>query len=323
MGGLMEIRSGSRLPIARYRVSVRMQSALALSDYAGSILRGSFGAALRRLCCTEGAIPCGRCRRSHDCAFPAIFESPAPAETLAAGFAKVPNPYVIEAPPFDAPDVPAGACLVFHMVLVGQALERLPLIVRAWQSAFQRGIGVCRSVGHLQSLDWLPHDAAAVRVWEVDSGGIRQHHSVLQIPFWPTVRQAELIVRTPMRLSRRGAVSSAAGVTPVALIAAIIRRTSLLLRLHAGADSRFDGGALLADAGLLSHEHRLRWRAWARYSARQQREMPLGGLIGSWTLGGNLDSLLPWLWLAQYIHVGKNTTFGLGHVDLILGTRDV
>jgi hypothetical protein len=111
--------------------------------------------------------------------------------------------------------------------------------------------------------------------------------------------------------------------TPVALFAAIIRRATLLLRLHAGVECLFDGAALLEAAGRLSHERRIRWRAWARYSARQQREMPLGGLVGSWKLDGNLDSLLPWLWLAQYLHVGKNTTFGLGRVDLVLGTRDV
>jgi hypothetical protein len=282
-----------------------------------------FGAALRRLSCTAVTLSCDRCPRSHDCAFPAIFESTAPRETLAAGFAQVPNPYVIEAPPFGTPEVAAGASLIFHVVLVGQAIDRLPLIVRAWQSAFQGGIGSRRSVGHLEAVDWLPPYAAPVTVWEAERGGIAEHRPALQLPAWTNVRHAELVIRTPLRLARRGTLTSAASLTPVALIGAVMRRATLLLRLHAGRESLYDGAALLATARLVSHEQRLRWCAWTRYSARQRREMPLGGLVGSWKLDGNLDSLLPWLWLAHYLHVGKNTTFGLGHVDLVTGTPDV
>jgi hypothetical protein len=44
--------------------------------------------------------------------------------------------------------------------------------------------------------------------------------------------------------------------------------------------------------------------------------MTLGGVIGEWTLRGDLASLMPWLWLGQWLHVGKNATMALGKYSL-------
>jgi CRISPR/Cas system endoribonuclease Cas6 (RAMP superfamily) len=40
--------------------------------------------------------------------------------------------------------------------------------------------------------------------------------------------------------------------------------------------------------------------------------MKFGGLIGSITYEGKFDKFLPLLKLGEFIHIGKNTTFGLG-----------
>ena len=56
----------------------------------------------------------------------------------------------------------------------------------------------------------------------------------------------------------------------------------------------------------------LRWHDWTRYSLRQDRRMKLGGLVGSVTYAGDLKPFTPFIALGQYVHVGKNCTFGLG-----------
>ena len=65
----------------------------------------------------------------------------------------------------------------------------------------------------------------------------------------------------------------------------------------------------------------LHWFDWTRYSSRQQQEMTLGGVLGTWTLHGSTETLAalwPWLWLGQWLHVGKNASMGMGGYTLQL-----
>ncbi|MBF0142739.1 MAG: CRISPR system precrRNA processing endoribonuclease RAMP protein Cas6 [Magnetococcales bacterium] len=56
----------------------------------------------------------------------------------------------------------------------------------------------------------------------------------------------------------------------------------------------------------------LAWRDWTRRSGRQRQLMALGGVVGRWTLSGPLEAFWPFLYLGEWLHVGKNATFGLG-----------
>lgn len=61
-------------------------------------------------------------------------------------------------------------------------------------------------------------------------------------------------------------------------------------------------------------EDRMQWRdqGYQRYSARQKTAMTFGGLVGEVEYRGNLAPYLPWLALAEYTHLGSQTTFGMG-----------
>ncbi len=57
----------------------------------------------------------------------------------------------------------------------------------------------------------------------------------------------------------------------------------------------------------------LRWVEWTRYSSRQRTHMQLGGLLGQLRLSGpGVAPLWPLIALGQWLHLGKNTSFGLG-----------
>jgi hypothetical protein len=77
-----------------------------------------------------------------------------------------------------------------------------------------------------------------------------------------------------------------------------------------------DASHLAASADRLTDARHLEWKDWTRFSSRQDREMTLGGVIGEWTLSGDLGELLPWFWLGQWLHVGKNATMGMGRYSL-------
>src|SRR5438105_4508159 len=96
------LRPGAVLPLARYRFTFRMEDDLRLPEFAGSLIRGQFGASLRRIACMTGAPVCAGCPLYRTCPYPAIFETPAPEEHALQRFSQVPNPYVIEPPPLGA-----------------------------------------------------------------------------------------------------------------------------------------------------------------------------------------------------------------------------
>lgn len=56
-----------------------------------------------------------------------------------------------------------------------------------------------------------------------------------------------------------------------------------------------------------------------RYSSRRDEKMDMSGLLGVMTFEGELADFTPWLNAARKLHIGRNTTFGYGQLDVILG----
>ncbi len=309
---------GTRLPLARYRFDFRMQDELRLPDYAGSLLRGQFGAALRRTACMTGAKTCAGCPLLATCPYPAIFETPAPREHALQKFSAVPNPYVIEPPPLGNRAVAAGEVLSFGMVLVGRALDRLPLIVYALQRALRHGLGEQRASGELQDVVWERGERAE-SVWDAAGARVRAHEPTLEVPAFESGASARLEIATPLRLQDNGRPLRPHELSPRKLATALVRRAALLFEFHADRPGLGAQAAELArHAETLADERALAWHDWSRYSSRQKQAMTLGGVLGTWTLRGELTPLLPWLWLGQWLHVGKNATMGMGAYALAL-----
>lgn len=306
-------------PLARYRFTFRMADPLRLPDYAGSLLRGQFGAALRRVSCMTGDKTCDGCPLRATCPYPAIFDAPAPAAHAMQHFSHIPNPYVIEPPLFGTRFIDAGGTLQFSVVLVGRAVAQLPLVSFALQRAVEGGLGRERARGALEQIAWQASDGADdfVAVWRQGDAAIASHDGHVTLPAAFGARTLRLTLHTPLRLQHQGQPLRPQALTPRKLVADLLRRITLLAEFHAGrTDLVADASALVRHADTLAHRTALRWQDWSRYSSRQQQEMTLGGAVGEWTLQGELAPLLPWLWLGQWLHVGKNATMGMGGYGL-------
>jgi hypothetical protein len=134
------------------------------------------------------------------------------------------------------------------------------------------------------------------------------------------LQEVTLKFHTPLRLQHQGKPLRADQLDPHAVVAAVARRAALVLEFHA---RQPQWGPLARDvahlANSLTDSRELQWFDWTRYSSRQKQEMTLGGLLGQWTLHGSTDAIAqiwPWLWLGQWLHVGKNATMGLGAYTL-------
>ena len=306
---------GQPLPIARYRLEALPERPLRLPPYSGSLLRGAFGAALRRSACMTGLPACAGCPLQATCPYPAIFEHPQRATPLPQRFAQVPNPYVVEPPADEVRRIEPGHRLSWHMVLVGTpALRQLALIVHAWQRALAHGLGHDRVPCRLAAVLWCGEDGDAHPVLDPAQDRVLPHDAALEIPPAPLdARGLDLLVQTPLRLQHQGRALPAQELDLRTLLLAALRRATLMLHLHAGVALDDSAAALLeAAAGLVDDRRGLRWRDWTRYSARQRQEMTLGGVVGRWRIRGDVRAAWPWLWLGQWLHLGKNATMGLG-----------
>ena len=157
----------SEIPLARYRFTAVVQQALALPDYAGSLLRGQFGAALRHVACMTRQPTCPGCPLLQSCPYTRIFEAQPPpkGQHTLQDFSQIPNPYIIEPPEPGARLLDADDLLVFHLVLVGQALDQLALVVFALQRALAHGLTRQRVPADLLRVDWVDGQGVAHPVW--------------------------------------------------------------------------------------------------------------------------------------------------------------
>lgn len=324
-------------PIARYRFSAVVQQPLPLPIYAGSLLRGQFGAALRDVACMTRAPTCPGCPLLQTCPYTRIFEAPPPPKGAHAlqNFSQIPNPYVLEPPTPGARVLAAGELLQFNLVLVGHAINQLALIVFAVQRLLHKGLTRERIPAELQQVDYLPGAAQAAQpIWQAAQPTLLAHAATLppidaiSIAICPENKRATgqkdaqitLHIHTPMRLQNQGKPLGIGQLTPHALIATLARRVSLLMECHAGQSGWGDAAKAITHlSDTLTDTQDLRWFDWTRYSSRQQQAMTLGGVLGTWTLHGSapaIDQIRPWLALGQWLHVGKNASMGMGGYTL-------
>lgn len=60
----------------------------------------------------------------------------------------------------------------------------------------------------------------------------------------------------------------------------------------------------------------LRWFDWERFSSRQNKRIPLGGIMGNFILDGNLEPFILFLCLGELLHAGKSSVLGFGKYRL-------
>lgn len=134
------------LRVARYRIVLKAREQLLLPPYKGSTMRGAFGRAFRRVSCR---VDCGSdldlcpsCNQREACPYVYVFETPPPPQSeVLTKYRAVPRPFVIE-PPLDSRTAyQAGEQLSLGLVLIGRAVELLPLFIMAFRDMGAVGIG--------------------------------------------------------------------------------------------------------------------------------------------------------------------------------------
>lgn len=313
------------LPHLRFRITFRASRPARLVPFHGSMLRGAFGHALKRAVCALPREPlCSECRLRHDCAYSQIFETPiekaGPRGTppLLQGVTTAPHPYLFE-PHSQAAQLPEGGELAFDLILFGRAVGYQGRALWAVEKMAEAGLGAGRTrfvLGRVEA------EEAPGAFRTLCSGGSWQTSELLPgrpLPDSPLPgdgRSLRLQVVTPLRLQERGRIVPPRD--PRALVFSAIRRLLELAYFHSP-DPTIDWTfrPLLDAASTVGFaKTSLRFEDLARYSQRQDRQVQLGGYVGTLDLEGDLAPLGSLLRVAEVIHLGKGAVFGLGHIAL-------
>lgn len=298
------------LPIARYQFRFQVIEKIVLSEYAGSALRGTFGRSLRKICCMTKQEECKTCPLYRTCPYTNIFETPAPENHQIQRFSQVPNGYIIEPPEWGSKNYQAGDVFQFHLVLVGKLITQLPLITFAFKRALEHNL----AGGKAMFLDLLLSQPNQLLQSILVNDQIIDHADFISLPEQYS-SQMELHFRTPLRLQDNGKPLRVNQITLERFLISLAKRISLLMEFHAS-PIHLDFSKLIAQIPQIEASHQLIWQDWTRYSSRQQQKMKLGGVLGKWQLKNIPLDWAKLLYIGQWLHNGKNATFGLGHYDI-------
>ncbi|GAB6933858.1 CRISPR system precrRNA processing endoribonuclease RAMP protein Cas6 [Calditerricola satsumensis] len=315
----------ARLRMVRLRARMRATEPVPLPPYKGSTLRGAFGHAFRRIACAyPESFACRPCPLFSSCAYAYIFETAPPdVGTWMGTYQNVPRPYVIEPPDDVRTAYDPGDALELDIVLFGRGVAYVPHVAFALVEMGRRGLGARRGRFHLEAIASVRADGTlGPLVFNGETQQLATAHVV-------TVTGADLAEPasaghpqrlrlsfvTPTRLQRDGHLVDKPEMS--LLVRALLRRVSALLVFHQGEEPPTNVRSLLdrVDRTVRLVAQEIHWLDWERYSNRHRERMKLGGIVG-WAeyAGEGIADVVPWLRLAEWVHLGKNAVFGLGKI---------
>jgi hypothetical protein len=302
-----------------YWFSCSFETEAHLPPYKGSVFRGVFGLALRRVVCALKRQECPECLLSEKCLYAVVFETARPASpSRKSRIAAPPHPFVIEPPLEPGEHYPPGAGFDFHLLLFGEVNQSLPYFLYAFEEIGRLGIG--KRAGGRRGRFRLDRVTAQGR--EIYAGGKRRLTMTLppeDLVLGPVGQghaapdRITVSLITPLRLKFQNHLS--AGLPFHVLVRAALRRVSSLCDTYGDGEPALDYRGLVARAAAVrAVGEDLRWLDWERYSSRQERAMLMGGIVGSVTYEGPLAEYLPLIEFCARVHLGKQTAFGLGKI---------
>lgn len=289
-----------------------------LPVYKGGTFRGGFGYAFKKAVCVAKSMQqCSQCILRHSCAYSYIFETPRPKKTqIMRKYQHIPHPFVL-LPPLDRKrTIHKGEELIFRLILVGRAIEYLPYFIFVLERLGYMGLGKERGkclLTHVKKGAELVYEARDTNINTISPVYARELFQ--NTTSYPEIVKMDFL--TPLKLSRnRQFIRNDLSFPDI--FRSLIRRIGLLAYFHCDLEPDFDFRRLIyLSKQVQTMEDQTIWKDWSRYSTRQNKTMPAGGLLGNISFQGDIEPFWPFLVLGQDLHVGKNTSFGLGKYELL------
>lgn len=298
------------LPIIKIRFDIRFPEDTSLNRYMGSSWRGLTGWELIKLICPfEKGRRCINCSINENCPYYVLFEK----RTDMPGLNNAPRGYI-----FDCINPENYSRLTrLNITLFGSCYEFMPALLKAINRGQKTGIGYRRIPYEVVNCVIILPDNKTNSIDHKDPHAISQTRPI-PLKEWLSKDKKENFkarITAPLRLRREGIYLR--NFEMEFFLLSLVRRLEAL-------NCIFWMGKPLGKEGWNHIKERIpcpedleahtKWQELKRYSNRQKRDVPLGGIVGDISTRGK--NLYPWFEVASLVHVGKGASMGLGKLEI-------
>ncbi len=284
---------------------------------AGNVIRGALGSILRQFACVRECPGARKCTQRSTCAYARLFEPTALAgDPAPSGLADYPRPFVVRAALLDGRRFAPGDRFHFDLMVFEMRSPALAYFAFSFSQLMREGLGPGRPGAELEAIhSLLPSGDAGERIYD---GHALRTPAPIALPLEPEGGPvSRLVVRfvTPTELKSGGEVlrEPQFGV----LLARVRDRIHTLRQLYGQGPLPLDFAALgeRARAIRLARAN-LEWQDAERRSGKTGRSHALSGFVGEAEYHGALTEFVPYLNVASWTGVGRQTTWGKGHIEV-------
>ncbi len=308
------------IPIHHLSFHCRWTTDARLPGYLGSTLRGAFGWGLKHCACMLKQQKCPTCVLNTACAYAVLFATEQYERKEYGGAVNArPHPLVFQPNNQGAIVGREGENWDFSLLVIGHARDFLSHIIYSVKTMGEVGIGVGAKQG-LGRFTLEKATADGTTVFDAETGQLNNTVAARSLALGEAkedVCRLRVRLRTPLRLKQENRLQTALPFH--VLVRAVLRRISALESAYGQGEPALDYRGLVRRAEEVRlEESTLRWHDLLRYSNRQQQKVSLSGLTGTAVYSGDLGEFVPLLDYARQVHVGKQTLFGLGRMEIEL-----
>jgi hypothetical protein len=291
------------------------QARLRLGANAGALFRSALGPALMSTACPEN-VPCTKdCRGHPDCLFDQLFgEAGTGGSGRPAQRENRPRPLVLRVGTGAPPVVDKDLSFTVEYLLLGPLRSVVGQLLEATSQAGRTGLGrdrvrfdVTRAclVGRGGTETPLPGGSGPL------GAPISDDRAPLAPPPPAPPTRAVVTFHTAARIVAEGRVSTR--LPFLLLVRALLRRYLALCEAVGAEVPSWDLGEIVKQAGDVGIERDdLSFRDASRFSRRQGRRVPGGGVLGRVIYRGPLGPFAGLLQAGELLHVGKGAIIGQG-----------
>jgi len=280
------------------------------SGFIEATIRGGFGYSFRRTVCINRDAQCPQCDYRHTCVYQYVFESMTPPGTeKMKKYNNVPHPFSIYL------ESNEGREISFLLKLFGSGVKYLPYFIYSFIKLGRAGLGRERSRYDILSVTDCPSGLNIFENGEMTSNTPTVVEFKMDNEKSERIGQVKINLKSPLAIRKNGKLLLDAD--PDKFIITLLRRIDNIMYFHCGDRPDIDFREMKELTGKLSlGESNIHRISRERYSTRQKRKMSLMGIMGDFTINGDITPFHNYLKLGEIVQVGRGTSFGQGQYEM-------